>query len=553
MDKHNQRDEERVTMAEKDRKCTTEQVARAFIRNSGNVSATSRELGLSRQAVLKAVRKTDLYKKPLMGGNNDGFQKTVKAKLPGKGLTKRYICTSAQNNTHVNKSFWEALLTLADHYDAEVLVGTYSYNQNQYGRLAVKRGKEKERQNKLWFDPCLDAYMNDQSIELGNGLVWCGEMNILPTAVNPLAGLETYTHRKSAIFPHAKVAMRSIATMQGEGTKFNFTTGTVTLKNYVQKKEGIKAEHHHRYAALVVEVNHDGAWWVRQIGWSSKSSVLQDLDVCVKDGEVTTGNTVEAITWGDLHATHAEKWVVDCSLDMLDTLKPKYQFLHDILEGASINRHNIKHHDPHYSFNRWLRGLHRVDEELRKSVEVVKRYQRDWCYMIVPDSNHDGWWLKSWLSKYDYRFDPANAELFLELQKWFYEQIRLLTPQGLSHKDVNLTQYALEKFGLTKVRFLLADNSFTTCGKKIENGMHGHLGPNGARGTPQNLSIIGRRANTGHTHSAGIWNGLYVAGTTSKLTWSYTYGPSSWSHSHIVTYPNGMRTIVTMWKGRWRA
>jgi hypothetical protein len=83
-------------------------------------------------------------------------------------------------------------------------------------------------------------------------------MNILPTAVNPLAGLETYTHRKSAIFPHAKVALRSIATMQGEGTKFNYTTGTVTLKNYIQKKEGIKAEHHHRYAALVVEVNHDG-------------------------------------------------------------------------------------------------------------------------------------------------------------------------------------------------------------------------------------------------------------------------------------------------------
>jgi hypothetical protein len=45
---------------------------------------------------------------------------------------------------------------------------------------------------------------------------------------------------------------------------------------------------------------------VRQVGWSSKSSVLQDLDVVVKDGKVTEGNTVEAITWGDLHATHVE-------------------------------------------------------------------------------------------------------------------------------------------------------------------------------------------------------------------------------------------------------
>lgn len=541
-------------MAEHNRKYTTEQVAEAFTRNGGNVSATERELGLTRPAIRKALRKTDLLKKPLVGGDNKGHSKTTKAALPSKGLIKRYILTSAQNNTHVHKSFWEALLTLADHYAAEVLVGTYSYNQNNFGALAVKRGKDKAEERQLWFDPCLAEYMNDKSIEIANGLVWCGEMNIMPTAVNPLAGLETYTHRKSAIFPHAKVAMRSIATMQGEGTKLNFTTGTVTLKNYIQKKEGIKAEHHHRYAALVVEVNHEGAWWVRQIGWSSKSSYIQDLDVCVKGKEVMTGNVVEAITWGDLHATHAEEWVVDCSLDMLDALKPKCQFLHDILEGASINRHVIKHSpDPHYAYNRWLRGLHRVDEELRKSVEVVNRYLRPWCETVVPDSNHDGAWLKNWLSKYDYRYDPANAELFLDLQKWMYAEIKRLTPEGLSHKDVNLTQHVMEKSGLQGVNFLLADESFTICNKKIECGMHGHLGANGSMGSPASLSLIGRRANTGHTHSAGIWNGLYVAGTTSKLKWSYTFGPSSWSHSHIVTYPNGMRSIVTMWKGRWKA
>jgi Bacterial regulatory protein, Fis family len=543
-----------MTMAEKDRKYTTEQVAEAYQRNSGNVSATARELGIARSSVRKAIRKTDLHKKPLAGGTREGFSTTKKAVLPSKGLIKRYICTSAQNNTHVNKPFWNALLALADYYDAEVLVGTFSYNQNNFGKLSVKAGKETEYERELWFDPALNEYMNDESIELGNGLVWCGEMNILPTAVNPLAGLETYTHRKSAIFPHAKVAMRSIATMQGEGTKLNFTTGTVTLRNYIQKKEGIKAEHHHRYAALVVEVNHDGQWWVRQIGWSSKSNVLQDLDVVVKDNHVTTGNPVEAITWGDLHATHSEEWVVKASLEMLDVLKPQYQFLHDILEGASINRHVIKHSpDPHYSFNRWLRGLHRVDEELKRSVEVVKQYLRPWCDTIVPDSNHDGWWLKSWLAKYDYRYDPANAELFLDMQMWFYSEIKRLTPEDKSHKDVNLTKYALEKFGLEGVNFLLADESFTICNRKIECGMHGHLGPNGAPGSPTNLSIIGRRANTGHTHSAGIWNGLYVAGTTSKLKWSYTYGPSSWSHSHIVTYPNGMRAIVTMWNGKWRA
>jgi hypothetical protein len=79
-------------------------------------------------------------------------------------------------------------------------------------------------------------------------------MNILPTANDPLEGLETYSQRKSAIFPHAKMAMRSVATMKHEGTKLNFTTGTVTQMNYIQKKAGLVGEHHHVYGAVLVEV-----------------------------------------------------------------------------------------------------------------------------------------------------------------------------------------------------------------------------------------------------------------------------------------------------------
>lgn len=532
---------------------TNEQVVAEFHKQSGNISATARALNLTRATVREHIRKTGLGKKPMIGGKV-AERPERKCSLPAKGLVKSYICTSAQNNTPVNAPFWEALNVLADYYDAEILVGTFTYNQNAYGQMAVKRGTKKETETKLWYDPCLAEHMSDERLELANGLMWCGEMNILPTAVDPLSGLETYTHRRSAIFPHAKLAMRSIATMQGEGTKLNFTTGAVTIRNYIQKKEGIKAEHHHRYAALVVEVNHDGNWWVRQIGWGTKSTILQDLDVAVVDGEIVKKQQVEAITWGDLHATHVDDSVLEASMNMLDTLKPRYQFLHDVLEGTSINRHVIaKGPDPHYGFHRWLRGLHRVDAELEKTVEVMQKYDRPWSSIIVPDSNHDGWWLKSWLAKYDYRYDPANAELFLDMQKWFYEQIRKVTAEGNSHKDVNLTSYALKKFGAAGVKFLLADDSFTICDRKIECGMHGHLGPDGARGTPTTLNKIGRRANTGHTHSAGIYNGLYVAGTSSKLKWSYTYGPSSWSHSHIVTYPNGQRSIVTMYKGRWRA
>jgi hypothetical protein len=527
-------------------------IAEAYNRNAGDVTATARELNVPRSMVKQVIAKLGA-KKPVAGGTLDNAPDV--AKLPPKGKIKRYIVTSAQNNTIVNDDLWENLLALAKHWDAEIMVGTFTYNQNNFGHLAVKRGQKKDYERELWYDPRVVPYLSDSILELGKGLLWCGNMNILPTNVDPLSGLATYGHRKSTIFPHVKVAMRSIATMQGEGTKLSYTTGTVTLMNYVQKKEGIKAEHHHIYGALVVEVDHDGYWCVRQLSLSkSRGGYMQDLDVVVRDGKVTTGNRVEAITWGDLHGTAAEPWVVDLSQTMLDALKPKYQFLHDVMEGVSTNRHVIKHGpDGHYAFNRWLRGLHRVDEEIKQTVPVIERYKRPFCETIVPDSNHDGWWLRAWLQKYDYRFDPANSELFLDLQTWFYAEIRRLTAIGKNHKHVNLTEYVFKKFGLKDVNFLLPDQTFKICDDKIECGMHGHLGPNGSAGSPRSLSEIGRRANTAHTHSAGIYNGLYVAGTSSKLEWSYTYGPSSWGHHHIVTYPNGMRSIVTMWNKKWRA
>src|SRR6266852_1537579 len=192
-------------------------------------------------------------------------------------------------------------------------------------------------------------------------------MNILPTQMNPLASLESYSARKSAIFPHAKLAMRSISAFQGEAAKLNYTTGTVTKRNYIQKRFGLIAEFHHVYGGVLVEVNHEGQWWVRQLN-ADKQNRIQDLEV-VADGKKITKGQVEAITWGDLHGTMIEPEVMKTSLEMLDVLKPKYQFLHDVLEGASINRHVLKNgakNEPHYAFYRWTRGIHRVDEEFRR-------------------------------------------------------------------------------------------------------------------------------------------------------------------------------------------
>lgn len=533
----------------KEDRIEADQVAEVYKRHGGNIRAAAKELGIGRSTLRRKLAPLGTIKKPLAAGTVAG-NKSLKRKLPKKDEIKRYILTSAQNNTFVHTGVWNNLVALAKHYDAELIVGTYTYNQNHYGALAVKRGKDKIVEKELWYAPEVEPFLNDKRLDLGKGLVWCGEMNILPTAVRPLTGLESYTARKSAIFPHAKLAMRSIPTMQGEGTKLSFTTGTVTQRNYIQKREGIIAEFHHVYGGLLVEVNSEGHWWVRQLNQDGDDTI-QDLNVIVKGGQVvSTDATVEAITYGDLHGTFADPEVVKASHDMLDTLKPKTQFLHDILEGASINPHDRKYQNCHSKFATYLRGYGQLENELKDTAKLLTSYDRKGVKTIIVDSNHDDAWLHRWLMEYDYRKDPANAEFFLDLQTYVYGRLRA----GDMPRDISVIEYAMGKVGYNApAYFLLADESYKICDKKIEGGMHGHLGPGGRRGSPENLSKMGRKANTAHTHATGIWDGLYVAGTSSKLRWDYNLGPSAWTNSHIVTYANGKRAIITLYDGQWRA
>jgi hypothetical protein len=524
-------------------------IAELYAKHAGKVPDIARAMGLARSTVWEHLQKLGI-KKPLAGGKQRAAE--IKEPLPISGSVKRYILTSAQNNTFVHEDFWENVEAMAKYYKAQILVGTFSYNQNNFGKLAVKNGTKKAYEDDLWYDPKVTPYISDAPRELAPGLKWCGNLNVLPTEDNPISGLETYGGSASIIFPHTKIEMRSIATMPDMPVKMVYTTGACTLMNYLQKKLGIKAEHHHRYAFLLVEVDGEGNWWVRQVAARKNGRSIQDLNVVVEDGVVYTDGTAEAITWGDLHSTIAQPEVVESSLNMLDTLRPKYQFLHDIMEGASTNRHLQGKVEPYKRFHTWLRGLHRVDEELRQTRVMVEKYLRPWCKTIVPDSNHDRAWLRSWLENYDYRFDPANSELFLRLQNFAYAEIR----GGKLPKNINFSEHAFEVEAGMKhgaVKFLLPDESFEV--KEVECGCHGHLGPNGAFGSPSNLSKIGKKATTAHTHSCGIFHGLYVAGTSTKLTkdWTYTSGPSSWSHSHVALYPNGQRTIITVKNGKWRA
>lgn len=456
---------------------------------------------------------------------------------------KRYVFTSAQNNTYVHENFLKSLENYCEHNDAELVVGTFNYNKN-----AFQNGESES----TWYDPKITPYIKDTSCNVFEGLVWCGELNILPTAVNPLSGLLSYTKDASGIVPHVKVRLESVATSKHKPCRMMYTTGAVTKANYIQQKSGQKAEFHHVYGAVVAEVSEDGDWFVRQLIADSDTGEFQDLEeLCTPEG-VYIGQCVEAINYGDLHSEKPDPVVYEATFGrggLLDTLRPSYQFAHDSLDFTKRNHHNIKDHLFRYRMQLQHEGMDLVEDDIRTCVGQLLDMQRDWCLTVVVESNHDLALLR-WLKESNPKEDNVwNAVFYHKCQT------RILQSLIDHEQDFSIFEWCCTELSeeLDAV-FLKEDESFTICGDDgIECGQHGHNGSNGSRGSPKGFTNLGTRMNTGHTHTASILDGVYTAGVKANLEQGYNKGASSWSHSDIVTYPNGKRAIITFKNGKWKA
>lgn len=500
--------------------------------NTASEGSLQRRLKKITSGKPKATDETD--PRPLAGGTVVAPDKRRK-KLEGT----RFVFTSAQNNTYVHEGFLTALLNFCEYNEAQLIVSPFSYNKNGF-----QNGTKDD--DEAWYDPRITEYFVDESCEVAEGLVFCGELDILPTAVNPLSGFENYTQNASAIFPHTKVQLQSMPRMKDEQPRFLYTTGAVTLRNYIQRKAGQKAEFHHVFGALFVEIDDDGVWYARQL-IGDEQGRFYDLTNRYTENGITPNQYVDAIVWGDIHLEKIDHEVANVSFhapdSILNVLKPNYQFIHDIIDFTARNHHNIR--NLKHLAEMQAAGTDDVYLELTKAGEFLKSISRPYVHTVVVESNHDQAFEK-WLDEAIIHTDPKNA--------WIYHSANAARFGAINAGvKMNIFQWAMHKFCSlpANLTFLEEDESFTLTG--IEFGMHGHRGPNGARGNPKAFRAIGRKVNTAHTHSAMIHEGVYVAGVTGKLDMGYNKGPSSWSHSHIIQYPNGKRAIITIKDGKWRA
>jgi hypothetical protein len=482
------------------------------------------------------------------------------------GQTRRWLLTAAQNDCAVHGPFFDNLRAYAAHLGAELLVAKFTYNLSVVrDRATAAAGSDEERRlarNREWtWADELTPYLVDEPRDCGP-LTFFADMNQLPTASDPLSSLDTHSRGRWAVFPHAKVRLKTVPAA-GDSPPVLMTTGAVTVEDYTDTKAGIKAVFHHVIGATLVEVDSGGRLFTRQINATQDGS-FQDMCCVVTGGRVITGQHVEAITFGDIQSPFLDagvamstwgfdvaQWRTTHDACMVEALKPRYGFVHDLIDFKSISHHDAKSFSERY--RAWANGNDSVVADIKAAADFLSAIDRHFMQVVAVESNHDKW-LDRWLDDAQRGLrDLKNARTWHELNS------ARLAAIEMQDDEWSTWAHALRNANpaLGSVQFVPEGGSYLICqgtrGGAIECGSHGHLGPNGGPSAPKALSRAAGKANIGDKHSPEIIDGLYVSGTSSHLRLGYNKGPSSWRHAHTVTYPNGKRTLNFIQGDRWRA
>lgn len=472
------------------------------------------------------------------------FQRKASAGMAsavGKNKVKRYIFTCAVRGAPAHTDFLNNLVAYADKIDADLIIGPLTSSSRQ--RFADLDEEE--------FDGALHSFLSDDPIVVGDRVRFCPELNLTPTCVKPLEGLQTYTKRLWGVFPHTKVSLESVSTHKDRPSKVNVSTGAVTHAFYSPNKAGFRAKFDHVFGAVIVEVTDNGQWIRHLTPKDEDDGTFYDLDTVVRDGTVGWHQGVEALVYGDIHV---EKLDPQCALatwgigsrdenhiPLATLLAPRIQVFHDLMDFTAINYHELG--DFFKQYQKWLS----CNEQARNGFHQAALFLAEVAPLsqerIVVDSNHD-YFLNKWLLKYDPgdTGDMVNAELFYKLKLDAIQQMVIGKPFSMLERGIRLTTGADDTCDACE--FLGPDDSFEVMG--VELGWHGHRGANGSRGSRGSFKFITEKSTTGHLHGPSINSGSHIVGTSSSLDLGYNQGPSNWSNTHSILYPHGHRTLITM-------
>ncbi len=465
--------------------------------------------------------------------------------------THVFVITWAQNATKVHKGFMKALSALVDKRDADLIVikGTY--------RNPTMRNEEADDN---WWDPAIKDILWDKRGDLCPALTILGDVRVQPTAVNPLVGLDSMTGGHSGILGHPKLEMRVIPTPQNKLPKQMFTTGACTVQNYSDSKAGKKGEFHHTIGALIVEIR-GKHFFARQINALRNGSFIDVDTEYLPNGKTRPAGRALALSMGDWHSGFTSDDVIHATFGIdspkgtiAEVLKPRVLLWDDLLDQYGRNHHHLKqpfinlakHKDKLFNRGDLMDEVAAACFEVNFYTKAAAQAAGGKVLSVIKASNHDDA-LTKYINEANWKTDPLNMEFYLETALKMAVETRM-ERSGAAYPSA-LHVWARELITVPH-KLLGRRDSFMVA--DIECGLHGDMGPNGARGAIANFAKLGVKTIVNHSHVPGIVGGCYQGGTSTYLDLEYAQGPSSWMNSHVAVYSNGKRVILTIVEGEWR-
>tara|TARA_R110001592_G_scaffold233423_1_gene491045 strand:- start:6181 stop:7785 length:1605 start_codon:yes stop_codon:yes gene_type:complete len=447
------------------------------------------------------------------------------AKKNKVGNNKRFLISWCQSNTEINLHMLKNMEAYAEEIGAEILIipGKYSFNMF-----------EAKTEGHTWHSKTI-KYLNSSRHDICDTLSYCGDINILPTGKYPLSTMGSINGMNSAIYGSPKLNLESHPVLQGDDAKVLVTTGALSKPNYSDSKAGNHGKHYHQYGFVVVELQSSTIFHMRQVEVSANGS-FDDLFFHVEKGEITRNTEIEGIVLGDLHYATVDQKALKTTFGLMKKLKPKHVILEDLLDGRSINPHNLD--DPFYQAKLEYDGNNDLADEIKEMLTGLKKFEK-FENVVVVKSNHDIF-LERFLKR-DWRKLPTmkNSLTYMELSA----KILRCYKEGIPFKGV-VPMLVTENF--PKFHALGYDEPYYIKHFAVFN--HGEKGSNGSRGGgAKNWAKFAsgseghreRGVITAHTHTPSRYGNSICVGHL-LLPQDYTSGsPSSWMQSNCIVHKSG--------------
>jgi hypothetical protein len=378
-----------------------------------------------------------------------------------------------------------------------------------------------------------------------NSNIFLSTIKLSAKHIDPITGLGRIGQREgSFVYASPKQRLKSSPVSNTKLPHFLMTTGAITVPdytsaNYMSNRTAYIAHHDHVMGGVIVEIGNADEYHFRQFQCDNKGRFI-DLGV-EYDGAKTKKVRPEAFVLGDWHSGSTCPMAKSVWEDVCSEIKPKRLIMHDLFDGRSINHHEAQNIDS--KAKRAESGHLNLQQELRLVARDLE-YLTSLCdEVVVVKSNHDEF-LDRFLQKGDFKNDPYNYKIFLELALHYVntsEDPLKYGVESLAKLDVKC---------IDKIKWLKRDQDLRIA--DIQLGAHGDKGANGARGGLQSMEFAYGNSVTGHSHSPEILRGAWQVGTSSHLKLGYNIGPSSWLNSSCLVYPNGQRQLINAINGKYK-